>query len=46
LKYEALEIVEVGGPLKEKCIQLLGTPLKAEGIYTFQLLLGAPLKAK
>jgi len=38
--------VKLESPLKEKRLQLFWTPLKAEGIYTLQLLLGTPLKAK
>jgi len=48
LKYEALEISEVRGPLEKKsayALQLFWAPLNAR-YYTLQLLLGATLKAK
>jgi len=48
LKYETLEISEVGGPFKRKVLihySYFG-PLSKQGIYTLQLLLEAPLKAK
>jgi len=48
LKYETLEISENSGPFEEKVLmhyRYFG-PLWKQGIYTLQLLLGAPLKAK
>jgi len=48
LKYEALKISEVGGHFERKMLihySYFG-PLWKQGIYTLQLLLGAPLKAK
>ena len=48
LKYETLEISEVRGRFERKVLMhcnYIG-PLWKQGIYTLQLLLGAPLKAK
>jgi len=48
LKYGALEISEVKGPFERKVLihySYFG-PIWKQGIYTLQLLLGAPLKAK
>ena len=46
LKYEALEISEVRGPFERKVHCSYCGPLWRQGIFTLQLLLGAPLKAK
>jgi len=48
LKYEALEISEVRGPFERKVLMHYSYfgPFWKQGIYTLQLLLGAPLKAK
>jgi len=48
LKYEALESSEVGGPMKEKVHIHYSYfwPLRKQGIYPLQLLLGAPLNKK
>jgi len=43
LTYEALEISEVGGSSKEKCLYITVTlsPFESKVLYTLQLLLGA-----
>jgi len=46
LKYEALEIIVVRGPIEGNVHHSFFRPLWKQGIYTLQLLLGAPLKAK
>jgi len=46
LKYEALEISEVKGTFERKVHCSYFGPLSKQGIFTFQLLLAAPLKAK
>jgi len=45
LKYEALEISEVSGPFERKVLMHYSYFWK-QGIYTLQLLFGAPLKAQ
>jgi len=47
LEYEAVEISEVRGPFEGKVHYSYFGPLSwKQGIFTLQLLLGAPLKAK
>ena len=48
LKYEALEIKEVRGPFERKVLMhyCYFGPLWKQGIYSLQLLLGAPLESK
>jgi len=45
-KYEALEISEARGPFERKEHYNYFGPFPKQGIYTLQLLLGSPLKAK